>query len=58
MAPTDTIWLFPVLTEPFPTTSWLSLPILHPYKGVLVVLATPEKLSKIVDDLASYPFNS
>ena len=52
-------WLLLVKMWPLPPTSWLSvrLPPSHSI-GMLVALTTLEKLSKMVDNLASYPVYS
>ena len=54
MTPMDAIWLVLVKTLPLPATSWLPP---HPV-GVLLVLATPVKLSKMAGNSASYSPNS
>ena len=59
MSPVDAIWLFLVKTWLLPATSWLpALPQPSHPAGMLVVLTTPVKNSKMVGYSASYPFNS
>ena len=59
MAPMDAISLFLVKMLPLPATSWLPTHPLsfHPV-GVLVVLATPVKNSKMEENPVSYPVYS
>ena len=63
MVPMDAIWLALALIDAIwlalPATSWLPArpPPSHPI-GVLLVLATPVKLSKMAGNSASYSSNS
>ena len=60
MVSMDAIWLFSLLTQLLPATSWLpTTSTLHPYRSACDIGYTSKyHLRKMAGNLASYPFNS